>query len=157
MKLVQGNFFTFSNLIALMLFVLHYGEAAAQTKASYSVGKENYRVVAIKEDTSRVESISNTVEFAKSTTVYFPNAFTPDQDGDNDTFGAVGLNVDEYELKVFNRWGELIFESNNITDKWDGTHKGKLAPDGVYVYTFFAREAATGKNISTSGTVTLLL
>ena len=136
--------------------MFHIG-ANAQTKASYSKGKENYRVVAIKEDTSRIESISNTVELIKSTTIYFPNAFTPDQDGANDTFGAVGLNVEKYELKVFNRWGELLFESNNISDKWDGTHKGKRVPDGVYVYTFFAREVATGKSLSKSGTVTLLL
>lgn len=157
MEIKQGNFFRLIKFFTLLLFVFHIGGANAQTKASYSIGKENYRVVAIKEDTNRIESVSNAVELAKSTTIYFPNAFTPDNDGANDTFGAVGLNAEEYELKIFNRWGELLFESNNITNKWDGTHNGKLVSDGVYVYTFFAREAATGKKISTSGTVTLLL
>jgi gliding motility-associated-like protein len=156
MNSTKPNFFFISKLILIGFILFQFG-AKAQTKALYSAGKENYRVVAIKEGAERVESVSNTVEFIKSTTIYFPNAFTPDQDGVNDKFGAVGLNAEKYELKIFNRWGELLFESSNIEYKWDGTHQGSLVPDGVYVYTMYAREAATGKNISKSGTVTVLL
>lgn len=129
----------------------------AQMSAIHSIGKENYRVLAIKNDTVRLESVSNSVELTKSTTIYLPNAFTPDQDGVNDKFGAIGINADNYELKIFNRWGELLFESSRIEHKWDGTHEGKPVPEGVYVYTLFAKEKATGKVINRSGTVTLLL
>lgn len=130
--------------------------AHAQSKVSYSKEKAVYRVVAVSEGNTAIESVSNTAEFITATYVYLPNAFTPDQDGVNDKFGAVGINAEKYDLKIFNRWGELLFESNNITHKWDGSHKGKLVSDGVYVYTFSATEAATGKLISKTGTVTVL-
>lgn len=150
---------TYSSVFKLLLLVLILLQlkASAQNKPTYLIGKESYRVIAIKEDTNQVESTSNVVQFAKSTTIYLPNAFTPDQDGANDRFGAIGLNAESYDLKVFNRWGELIFTSTHINDKWDGTYKGKLVPEGVYVYTMYAKEAATGKAISKTGTVTLIL
>jgi gliding motility-associated-like protein len=148
------SFFIFFSLV-LFLFVSSMG-VNAQNKSSYSIEKENYRVVAVKHDSKRTESISNTAELLNPSTSYFPNAFTPDQDGSNDKFGAVGINVEKYELKIFNRWGELLFESNNITHKWDGTHNGTAVAVGVYVYTFFAIEMTTRRSISKTGTVTLL-
>lgn len=156
MNLAQSPFSVVCKVILMALFVLTTS-ANAQDKSSFSLEKERYRVVAVKQDTKRVESISNIVELVKSTTVYLPNAFTPDHDGANDRFGVVGINVEEYELKIFNRLGELLFESRDITNKWDGTHLGKPVPDGVYVYTLVAKELVTGKNISKTGTVTLLL
>tara|TARA_R110002049_G_scaffold20846_10_gene76627 strand:+ start:793 stop:1263 length:471 start_codon:yes stop_codon:yes gene_type:complete len=139
------------------LFLFYSATVRSQNSTTYSTEKEQYRVVAVKEATDRVESISNVVELIKPTTAYLPNAFTPDQDGTNDRFGVVGINVAEYQLKIFNRWGELIFESSDIANKWDGTHNGNLVPDGVYVYTLFAKELTTGKRITKTGTVTLLL
>ncbi len=66
--------------------------------------------------------------------LYFPNAFTPNRDGLNERFAPVGNLVETYQLRIFNRWGELIFESNDIALGWDGTYKGNTVPDGVYVY-----------------------
>lgn len=143
--------------LVTMILSLFCSSTNAQDMISYTEGKAAYRVIAVKEDTNRIESVSNTVELTKSTTVYFPNAFTPDRDGVNDTFGAVGLNTENYNLKIYNRWGELLFVSENITDKWDGTYNGEVAPEGVYVYSFYARESVSGKSISKTGTVTLLL
>jgi gliding motility-associated-like protein len=156
MTAASNNFFLYIGCLLLAL-ISFSNEITAQSKPTYSVDKPVYRVVAVKNDTARVESISNTAELLKPSTLYLPNAFTPDRDGSNDTFGAVGINVEKYELKIFNRWGELLFESNDINHKWDGTHKGSLVQDGVYVYTFYAKELTTGKNISKTGTVTLLL
>lgn len=67
--------------------------------------------------------------------VYVPNAFTPDGDGRNDTFlPSLFSSVDKWEFRVFNRWGELIFESKDPQAGWDGTRNGKDAPQGVYVW-----------------------
>jgi gliding motility-associated-like protein len=67
--------------------------------------------------------------------IYVPNTFTPDNNGDNDYFFPKGGNIVEYEMMIFNRWGELIFESDNFNDRWDGTYANGLpCPDGTYVW-----------------------
>jgi gliding motility-associated-like protein len=71
--------------------------------------------------------------------IYFPNAFTPDGDGVNDDFGPVGHDISVFEMNVFNRWGELIFTSNNPAMRWDGKVNGSdVAMTGVYVYKYRA-------------------
>jgi gliding motility-associated-like protein len=72
--------------------------------------------------------------------VYIPNAFTPNSDGLNDTFyPAASCEFLDYSLHVYNRWGELIFEGNELNPEWDGYHKGELAPSGIYTYVFTYR------------------
>lgn len=66
--------------------------------------------------------------------IYLPNAFTPNGDGLNDIFHAKGHYISKFEINIFDRWGELIFSSNDITKGWDGTVKGKIAENGVYVW-----------------------
>jgi gliding motility-associated-like protein len=67
--------------------------------------------------------------------VFVPNIFTPNSDGANDVFYVYSKAVKQFQLQLFNRWGELVFESNNLSDGWDGTYKGEVQPNGVYVYT----------------------
>jgi gliding motility-associated-like protein len=69
--------------------------------------------------------------------VYIPNAFTPDGNGVNDVFEMFGNKkaLQYLDVKIFNRIGEKVFESNDIDFKWDGTYKGVLQQPGVYVYT----------------------
>jgi gliding motility-associated-like protein len=67
--------------------------------------------------------------------VTFPNAFTPNGDGINDSFAPItNCTFEQYECLIFNRWGELIYISNNQYDKWDGKYKGTDCPAGVYWY-----------------------
>ncbi|MFO8235051.1 MAG: PKD domain-containing protein [Bacteroidales bacterium] len=77
--------------------------------------------------------------------IKFPSGFTPNTDGpvggrynpnskDNDIFHPIAEGVDEYHLEIFNRWGVLVFSSDNIEIGWDGYFEGKLAPEGVYIY-----------------------
>jgi len=61
------------------------------------------------------------------------NAFSPNNDLQNDAIGVLGT-VHSMDLKIFNRWGELIFRGNSVQDRWDGTYRGKEAPLGVYPY-----------------------
>ncbi|MGB3526323.1 MAG: gliding motility-associated C-terminal domain-containing protein, partial [Flavobacteriales bacterium] len=72
-------------------------------------------------------------------TIYFPNSFTPNDDGFNDTFGAEGSLVEEYELLVFDRWGAVIFESHSMDHRWDGRVKGEEPVTGVYPYRYRAK------------------
>ncbi len=68
--------------------------------------------------------------------IYFPSAFTPNGDGTNDLFGALG-NLDiitTYELKIYNRYGEVVFQATNPYQKWDGTYKGKKAGNHVFAW-----------------------
>ena len=67
---------------------------------------------------------------------FIPNVFTPNGDGLNDFFGYQSncIPVNYYNLKIFNRWGELLFDSYKHTEKWDGKFKGRICPSGVYSY-----------------------
>ena len=65
---------------------------------------------------------------------YIPNAFSPNGDGKNDVFFIEGIQETFVNLKIFNRWGELFYDSNNIRDGWDGTFQGKAAKEDIYVY-----------------------
>jgi gliding motility-associated-like protein len=67
---------------------------------------------------------------------YIPNAFTPNNDGDNDIFTAIGEEIKEFNMQIFNRWGELIYETSNIEKGWDGTTKdgSSIFMTAVYVY-----------------------
>jgi len=69
--------------------------------------------------------------------VYIPNVFTPDGNGLNDIFMPVGVGImeDEYQMLIYDRWGNLIFTSNNLRVGWDGSVKGDPHPkDGVFIY-----------------------
>jgi len=70
-------------------------------------------------------------------TFYIPNTFTPNNDGKNDTFFAQGEGFETYNMKIFDRWGELLFETNNPLEAWDGSYKGAQVESGVYVYEFY--------------------
>jgi gliding motility-associated-like protein len=71
--------------------------------------------------------------------IYFPNAFTPDGDGYNDFFGAIGHYISEFEMEIFDRWGRPVFRSQSIDTMWDGSVNGSgKAMTGVYVYKYRA-------------------
>jgi gliding motility-associated-like protein len=89
-------------------------------------------------------------------TLYVPNAFTPyNQGGRNQIFNAYGIGVHEFEFYIFNRWGEIVFETNDLTKGWNGSFKGRQVQDDVYVWLAKAT-SITGKSISKTGTVTVV-
>jgi gliding motility-associated-like protein len=85
-----------------------------------------------------------------------PNAFTPDGDGLNETFffGGFGILEKDFEFLVFDRWGEMVYETNAFVP-WDGTVRGIPAPDGVYAYHIRYRDTLGGAHVKL-GHVTLL-
>ncbi len=91
---------------------------------------------------------------------YIPNAFTPDGDGINDVFMPVlsEIKADGFSMQIFNRWGELIYETNDPDEGWNGiTNMGEPAPAGMYVYKIKAATAFVhGRNIDETGRITVL-
>lgn len=89
--------------------------------------------------------------------IYVPNAFTPDGNGDNDIFGPKGFGISEsgYLFRIFDRWGGVIFSSNDMNRGWNGTYKGKLVPTGVYVWRVDFTDV-NGKKHDQTGKVSIL-
>jgi len=79
--------------------------------------------------------------------IYAPNAFTPDGDSYNNEWKPIGWNWKEIYYTIFNRWGEIIFESFNGNVGWDGTYGGKMCQDGVYIYKLEWIDISDRKNI----------
>ena len=89
--------------------------------------------------------------------LYIPNSFTPQNDGVNDVFLPKGIGVNVYELKIFSRWGEHFFTSDDINIGWNGTtnRKDKIAQTGVYVYLINVTDVF-GEKHTYNGKVTLI-
>ena len=105
-------------------------------------------------------------EVTTSTDFVFPNVFTPNTSGSsggaydphdlsNDVFFPYTSGVIKYKLEVFNRWGELIFESNDINIGWDGYYRGQLCQQDVYIWKAYLK-LNNGKEFNKTGDVTLL-
>ncbi|MCF6341443.1 MAG: gliding motility-associated C-terminal domain-containing protein [Bacteroidales bacterium] len=93
------------------------------------------------------------------TPFYLPNAFTPNGDGLNDIFKAIPKYdyVSKYQLTIFNRWGQQIFECNDIDCGWDGNYNGKASPNGAYIYKIVYEEISRpGQSKTLEGTVVLV-
>jgi len=71
-------------------------------------------------------------------TLYFPNTFTPNHDGINDVYYASGTIVKEFKLQIYDRWGELLFSSDDLYKGWNGKYKGVEAKEDTYVYKAWA-------------------
>jgi gliding motility-associated-like protein len=84
-----------------------------------------------------------------------PSAFSPNGSGENELFLVYGGPFTELELRIYNKWGELIFVSNSQAQGWDGTRNGVEQPVGVYVYTVHA-VTPDGKDHYLEGDVTLV-
>jgi gliding motility-associated-like protein len=88
---------------------------------------------------------------------FVPNSFTPNGDGLNDCFGVrFWGRVDNFELSIYNRWGQRIYFSKNIGDCWDGTFKGEKQPSGGFVFQIKASSPCSAKPIYRKGVITLI-
>jgi gliding motility-associated-like protein len=95
------------------------------------------------------------IEVKPGSSIYFPNSFTPSDDAVNDVFRAYANGLQKFSMRIFNRWGEEIFVSENVDDGWDGSYAGQQVQQGVYVYqVFYIDSRGTYKTVN--GTVTLV-
>ncbi len=105
-----------------------------------------------------IDSLSRMVYVKENTVFYIPNAFSPNEDGKNEVFKVEGFNIYDFELRIFSRWGELIYFSTEQEKGWDGKFLGKECPQGVYIWRLqFTKDKEKGnaKKEFMTGNVTL--
>jgi gliding motility-associated-like protein len=117
--------------------------------------RQCYRVKAYENGNNEEESWSNDQCMLFFPRVFIPNAFTPNNDANNETFKATVSAVKSYQMQIFNRWGEKLFATTDTKQGWDGIYQGSEVPQGVYVY-YIVYEDYLGKRYQTKGTITLL-
>lgn len=111
---------------------------------TYTVNQEGTYVLQFTDFNGCVAVDSITI-FMDKYRIFLPNAFTPDGDGVNDTFGPIitgDIVGEEMEMFIYNRWGELIYEFTDFGRGWDGTYKGKKVNVGVYVWVLIIKGKA---------------
>lgn len=115
-----------------------------------------YEVVAVANETGLINSVSNRLAVTKEVNLFYPTAFTPDGAGpaENETFTVRGQYIVSLELKVFDRWGTLVFYSDK-NEPWNGTNNGKPLPEGTYVWQVQLSDLA-GRSLNFGSTVVIL-
>ena len=125
-----------------------------------AVGNQTYEVelIAISDEGCR-DTTSQFLTIDEVVLYFIPNTFTPNEDPFNQVFYPVfipGFYPADFHLTIFNRWGEIVWESYDTTGGWDGTYGGEFADDGVYIWELSFRENKTDKKYQVIGHVTLL-
>ncbi|HEY9005975.1 MAG TPA: T9SS type B sorting domain-containing protein [Ohtaekwangia sp.] len=118
-------------------------DTKTQTTTTYTDNNQDptnqvyqYVIYAYANDGAVIQSISNALELIKHANINYPTAFTPDHLGpsENETFKVFGNYISKFELQVFNRWGELLYSTDDINKGWDGRYSGKDMPEGTYAF-----------------------
>ncbi len=87
-----------------------------------------------------IDSISYTIIVRNSFKIVIPNVFTPNNDGMNDRYEIFATGIKEYHLALYNRWGQIVFTSDEVTKQWNGEIGAAAAPEGEYYYTLVVRD-----------------
>lgn len=105
-----------------------------------------------------MDTSSLTLVIESDIALYAPNAFTPDGDIFNNTWRvfAQGIDTSAFELYIYNRWGEKIWETTEINYPWDGTYLSKPVPDGMYTWTILTRDSEDDRRYFFSGYIQLI-
>ena len=107
------------------------------TTDNFDNGRDNFaqyfRIKAI-ENATQAESWSNDILINYEPVLFIPNAFTPNQKGGNEVFLPFAGGLKTFKMWIYNRWGQLLFVSDNLSAGWDGTVLGEPCMEGVYVY-----------------------
>lgn len=104
------------------------------------------------------DSVSKEVSIVSDVLLFAPNAFTPDGDKFNETWRVYidGIDVMDFDLFIFNRWGEVMWESHDINAEWNGTYGGKIVPEGLYIWTIRATDGVSDKKYEFNGHINVL-
>ncbi len=119
----------------------------------------NYQaVLAVATANGCVDTSTQIIYVAPEVICYAPNTFTPDDDEFNQTWRIFIAGIDEYNfsLQIFNRWGEIIWESSNPNAEWDGTYKGKIVPQGTYTWRASAKALTNDKKHEFGGHISII-
>lgn len=105
-----------------------------------------------------IDTITKIVLVVPEILLYAPNTFTPDGDEFNQQWGVFmeGIDIFNFKLTIFNRWGQLIWESHDPNDYWDGTYNGELVQSGIYTWTIEAKDKINDAKYNFSGHINVL-
>ena len=121
------------------------------------VTEEGMYWLQISEGNCIVRDTINVIGGNESSLLWVPNTFTPNEDGLNEIFKPTGTDIIQFDMKIFNRWGEKIFESNDFNVGWNGTYKGQTAETATYVWLInYTTSCSKNTNIRKSGQVNVI-
>lgn len=122
------------------------------------VAKEYDVMLVVSNSDGCIDSLEKTVVISPEYLIYVPNTITPDGDVFNEVFKPYfnGIDIYNYSLRIYNRWGELLFVSYDPSKGWNGTYGGEVVESGVYVWHISTDEVDTDKKIEHYGHVTVL-
>ena len=105
--------------------------------------------IRIRADLGDSVTYSNTIRIDFNSFVNFPNVFTPNGDNLNDTYGVESKFIKKFEMIIFNRWGEGVFQTNDIHARWDGRYRNGFVPSGEYTMKIVATDQRNRKYVFT--------
>lgn len=144
------------SLTILMFSNLFFITSQTNNELEYNENLNIYRVVALRNQNDQIVSISNAVSVEKPYALYSPNAFSPDGDGINDFFKVSGQGMIDFVIQIYNRWGQMVYKSTDLSQGWDGTFKGKNLPTGSYVYKIKTSKYGVEQKLVKSGSIALI-
>lgn len=112
-------------------------------------------IVTVTDDNGCIRSDTVEVIVDESSLLFIPNVFSPNGDGLNDILFVRGGGIEQFQFVIYDRWGEKVFETNDLDIGWDGMFKGEEAVQGVYVYGISGRYY-NGDEIDQNGNITLI-
>lgn len=114
--------------------------------------------LAVETDNGCVDTVTKIVNIVNEVYAFAPNTFTPNQDEFNNNWRVYvnGIDVQRFNLKIFNRWGELIWESNDQEVPWDGTYNGGVCQDGTYVWKVECSDAFNDARYEFEGLINII-
>jgi len=134
------------------------GETTHEENPSHKynkVGKFEVILVAFNDDCSDTFRFAPVI-IVSFDDIFFPGAFSPNGDGKNEFFHEISVKgITDLTLRVYNRWGAMVFETNKVDGAWDGSYKGVAQEAGVYTY-FVKARMINGTTVEKKGSVTLL-
>lgn len=140
-------------------YLWDFGDGNTSTEANpihiyTTAGKYKVTLTAFAE-----EGCSNSIEIGDliilDAALFIPNTFSPNQDGLNDEFVVTVLNLKKYQLKIYNRLGENIYQTSSIFNNWNGKHKNQDVPVGTYYYVIFGTNIYN-QDVKYTGSLTLI-
>ncbi len=144
--------------------LLTFGDGESTNSCSFVNFPHNYKeaglfcaYLMVSTDHNCVDTTRICIQVQAEYTFYVPNAFTPNGDANNDVFTAYGVNVKEFKMIIFSRWGEQLFQSGDLNLGWDGKVKNgnTIAQEDVYIYKISTTDI-NNKQRSYIGTVALI-
>lgn len=154
-----------NNTTGGVFYVWDFGDGSPQTTEeepthTYSETDAYFEVMLVATSPMGcIDTAYSSIHVYEELIYYIPNTFTPDQDQFNNTFQPVftsGYDPYDFTLLIFNRWGELIFESHNAAVGWDGTYGGNLVQDGTYTWKIEFKISANDKRVMDTGHVNMI-